>query len=112
MQAGKLRHRIEIQAKSTTRNAHGSMVEAWTPIASRWAAVEPLQGRDLFAAAQVDTRLSHRIELRHYTGLKPSNAEFGPAHRLVFQGRVFAIYQVRHLQERGRITEALCVEEI
>ena len=110
MQAGTLRHRVVIEARTSTRGTHGGSVEAWTPAATRWAAVEPLQGRDLLAAAQIDTRLTHRIALRYYAGLKPSSGETG-GHRIVFGERVFTIMQARNIQERGRMTEALCIEE-
>jgi SPP1 family predicted phage head-tail adaptor len=111
MQAGPLRHRVQIQARSATRGTHGGTVETWTPQATRWAAVEPLQGRDLLAAAQIDPRLTHRVAMRYYAGLTPTRGETG-GHRIVWGERVFTIMQARNIQERDRMTEALCIEEV
>ena len=69
MQAGKLRHRVQIQAPTDVRDDHGGNTRTWTTIATVWGSVEPLSGRELFEAQQVHARAAVRIRVRHYEGL-------------------------------------------
>lgn len=69
MRAGELRHRVQIQVASDSRDAHGGNVRSWSTIATVWASIEPLTGRELFEAQQIESRATVRIRLRHYPGL-------------------------------------------
>lgn len=68
MQAGALRQRVSVQARTETTDEHdGYAADSWTTSRSRIAAhVEPLVGRDLERAQQVDPRISHRVRLRYW----------------------------------------------
>ena len=46
MQAGRLRHLVLLQEKSSTRDEFGGEVETWTTIASVWAELDPWQLRE------------------------------------------------------------------
>lgn len=105
MQTGMLRHRVTIETKQEARDRHGGIVEGWTLLAQVWAAVEPLQGRELFLAQQVDARLSHRITLRY-------QADLTPTQRLVFKERVLYPVSVQHVEERNRLTVVLATENL
>lgn len=105
MQAGPLRHRVTIETKREERDAHGGIVEVWAPLTTVWAAVEPLQGRELFLAQQVDARLSHRVTLRY-------QADITPTHRLVFKERALYPVSVQQVEERNRTTVVLATENL
>lgn len=105
MQAGPLRHRVTIETKREERDAHGGVVEAWYPVATVWASVQPLQGRELFLAQQVDARLSHRVTLRY-------QADVTPTQRLVFKERALYPVQVQQVDERNRTTVILAMEHL
>jgi SPP1 family predicted phage head-tail adaptor len=105
MQAGPLRHRVTIETKGEERDEHGGVVETWFPVATVWASVQPLQGRELFLAQQVDARLSHRVTLRY-------QAEVTPTHRLVFKERALYPVEVQQVDERGRTTVILAMENL
>ena len=105
MKAGRLRHRIEVQRKTETRDSRGGVVETWQTQQKRWADIQPLRMRQRFEAAQLDSRLSHFIVLRYYPTLSPE-------HRIVYQGRVFNIESVIHPRERSIMTEARCMEQV
>lgn len=49
----------------TTRGTYNNLVENWQPLVTVWAAVEPLSGRELFAASQITEQVSHRIRTRY-----------------------------------------------
>jgi SPP1 family predicted phage head-tail adaptor len=70
MRAGKLRHRITIEA-ATVANVFGEEVETWTTFAEVWAAKEDLAGREFFAAQQTTAEVTTRFRLRYLDGVTP-----------------------------------------
>ena len=105
MRAGKLRHRITIEQNTPTRDALGAEVDSWTTFAVRWAAVEPLGGREFWDAAQVNAERRTRFRLRHLAGVTP-------AMRVSFDNRVFDIHAVIDAGERNRELELVCTEKM
>ena len=53
------------QDTGTTRGTYNNPIENWQPLVTVWAAVEPLSGRELYAAQQVMEQVSHRIRIRY-----------------------------------------------
>ena len=104
MRAGALRHVVAIEGATLTRGEGGVDAEAWTEEATVAASVEPLAGRELFAAQQAGSRVSHRVRMRYRPGVTP-------AKRLVYRGRVLNILSAIDVGERRRELEML-VEEV
>lgn len=69
MRAGQLRQRITIKELTTTTDEYGQPLDTWTDVATTWTAIEPLQGREYFAADQVNAEVSTRIRIRYRTGI-------------------------------------------
>jgi len=63
--ASNYRHRIAIQKNTTVRGTTGEAVKGWALFVYRWASVEPLQGRELFAAQQFQSETTVRIKMRY-----------------------------------------------
>lgn len=103
MRSGDLRHRIEIQAPGTTQNDYGEILPAWSHFASVWAAIEPISGREYFAAQQMQAEVSHRIRIRYISGVVPTM-------RILHGLRVFSIESVQNRDERDRELVLLCAE--
>ena len=104
--AGELDKRLEVQTKVDDRDASGGIVEQWVTVARRWASIDPLKGRELFTAQAVDARITHRIRLRYYSGLTA-------AMRFRYGQRVLNILTPPiSPDERGVITECLCMEDV
>lgn len=86
MQAGKLRHRIDIEEKTTPRDlVTGEYGEAqWI---SRWekcpARVEPLSARELVAAQAAHSEATARIVIRYRAGVLPTM-------RAIYRGEVYS----------------------
>lgn len=104
VQAGKLRQRVAIQEATETRDAIGGVVREWETLDTVWASVEPLTSREVIQASQVDNRTSHRIRLRHYSGLDSTM-------RFSFRGRVLNIVGVRNIDERGKVMICDVIED-
>lgn len=105
MEAGKLRHRVTIQSKAATRDTYGEEVIIWTTVATVWAAVEPLQGREYLEARQVTAEVSTRIIIRRRSGILPEM-------RAVYGSRIYDILAVIEVDEARREMELMCQEII
>ncbi len=66
MQAGKLRHKVTIQAKTFVQNPKtGEMVESWQDKYTTWASIEPISVRDFIATGAEQSRVTARIVMRY-----------------------------------------------
>ncbi|MDG9890564.1 phage head closure protein [Pseudomonas juntendi] len=86
MQAGKLRHRIEIQHKVTPRDpATGEFGEpSWQLFAKVWAQVTPLSTRDLIAAQAAQSEATARMVIRYRPGVLSTM-------RIIYRREVYSI---------------------
>lgn len=105
MEAGKLRHRVGVEALTTATLDDGSVTRTWAVADTVWASVRPLRGTELFEADQMKATGDHKVRLRHYAGLRPQQ------HRFSFDGRTLNIVSISNLDERGITDECLCREE-
>lgn len=64
MQAGRLRHRVTLQRRADTQSTSGEVVPGYEDILTVWASIEPLSGREMFAAQQVQSEVNTRIRIR------------------------------------------------
>lgn len=72
MRAGRLRHRVTIQqltAGSPNQKGTGEPDSAWTDVATVYADVRPLSGRQLLLAQQVSSEVTTEIEIRYRAGV-------------------------------------------
>ena len=69
MRAGPLRHRVVLQTYTETQDAFGGMTPTWSTLATVWAAVEWLMGREYLEAKQLEGELAVRIRIRNRTGV-------------------------------------------
>ncbi len=83
MLASELKQRVSVQARTVTNAGTDSESQSWSTTRARLAAkVQPLQGRDLERARQVDPRISHKVTIRAYRNA-PTELAGGRA-RLVY----------------------------
>lgn len=67
--AGRLRWRISLQQRSDTINARGEAVPTWTTVASMFAEMQPLRGREFLAAGQMQAPVDVRFRVRYRPGI-------------------------------------------
>jgi len=88
MRAGKLRHRVKLQAFTTTVDPDtGYRDKAWVDVAPLWAEVAPLSGREFIAAAATQSAVTARITIRHRAGVTNN-------HRIMHGGVIYNIEAV------------------
>lgn len=103
MQAGKLRHRVELHSASTDRSDYGEQTETWSKYDTVWASIEPLQGRELMHAQQISAEITHLARMRY-------NSSAATEHRVIFGARTLEIISIINPEERNREMVLMCKE--
>jgi SPP1 family predicted phage head-tail adaptor len=94
--AGRLRHRVTIEQLVEEQDSDGAVVSEWAAAFSQPLSAEilPLSGRELIAAAAVQSEVTTRIRVRARPGLRA-------AMRAVHRGTVYDIRAVVPDAESG-----------
>lgn len=71
MNPATLREQVVIEHRVTARDAAGQPIESWAASARLWARVESVAGSEAVAGGQVTAEATHRITIRHWTGVTP-----------------------------------------
>lgn len=111
MRSGTLRQRVTLQERTETTGSTGEVTWSWADWATVWAAVEPISGRELFSAQQVQANTTTRIRIRHRSGVDSKLrvkfvADNGSPQRIKY----YEIESVLHINERQREIHLMCVE--
>ncbi len=69
MRVGTLDQRVALQQPITLRDGYGHPSTTWQTVATVWANVQTLRGREYFAAAAVQKELTVKIKIRHRTDI-------------------------------------------
>jgi SPP1 family predicted phage head-tail adaptor len=96
MQAGKLRHKIAIQAETQTINENGYPVSVWTTVKTVWADVVMSGGREFYAAQRLNAETSAVFRVRYDSGVTTK-------HRIVHDAKTYDILAV--IDPDGRRSE-------
>ncbi len=105
---GQLRHKVTVQSVTETENSFGETVKTLVDVADVYARVQPLQGRELFAAQQVMAEITTRITMRYSTDV----AAVSPKHQVKFGTTQYDILNVINTETRDRILQLMCKEHI
>lgn len=103
--AGKLNKRVTIEQPVETRGAdYGEPISTWETLATVWAAIEPLAGREYFANQQVQGSATARVRIR-------ARDDVTEKMRIRYKDRILQIVEPpMNLMERGEEMH-LMVEE-
>lgn len=90
--------RITIQQQSTTQDDYGQPLDTWTDVAANiYASIEPLTGRDFFAAKQINSEITTRITINYRNDILPKM-------RVVYGSKIYDIiappidFEERHIE--------------
>lgn len=108
IRAGALGQRITLQQRSIEQDVTGGQLSTWTDIATVWAEVMPLSGRELITAQSINSETSHQITLRWQSAF--ANPKALAAMRVVFNGRYFNITAAINEDEGNRILTLMATE--
>lgn len=105
MRAGKLRRRLIIQQAIETQGPTGEVTPAWATFAIVWGSVEPLRGREFFAAKEQQAQVDTRIRIRYLEGVVPKMQVLDGA-------RLFLIYAVIDPETRHQELQVMAQEVV
>ncbi|SDM17464.1 phage head closure protein [Bacillus sp. OK048] len=106
MNPGKLDKRITIIGPSGNQNSYGETEGASPVIATVWANIKPLQGREYFWAKQVHAELTSKVIIRYRQDILPNM-------RIKHGKRTLEIIAPPiNINEQNRYLELLCKEVI
>lgn len=105
MRAGKLRRQLEIQQAVETRDTTGAAIVTWGTFAVVHGSVEPLRGREFWAAHELQAEVDTRIRIRYLDGVTPKMQ--------VLDGtRKFLIYSVIDPESRHEEMQLMAKEVV
>ncbi len=101
---GKLRHQIDIVAPTNSQDASGGIsLNQNTVVATVWASIEAITGRDQLAIAEFVSTTTHKITIRYMAGITARM-------QVWFRGRQFQIQAVLNPDERTKMLVLLVLE--
>lgn len=102
---GNLRHRITLQKPVVIKDSIGQELEEWQDVATVWASVEPLSGKEYFNVKQTNSEVSTKITIRYLESITPFM-------RVFFQKHTYNILSVINFEERNIYLQLLCSEKV
>lgn len=84
MKVGALRHRVTIQNFTTVELPSGQEKEIWADVATVWAEVKSVSGRELVTSGAEMSEITVRIWMRYRNDVSSTS-------RIVFRGLVYDI---------------------
>lgn len=105
IQAGDLRHRIILQRNAAVQDqTTGELVPLWIDVATVWAQIVPLSGREFIAAQATQAGVTARIVIRA--------RDVDPAMRVVHGADIYNIHAVLPDPVSGREYVTLMAEKL
>ena len=101
MKAGKLDQRVTLERQSRVLGPLGQPVNAWAPLMTVWAAVEPLVGREYLAAQAAQSEVTARVTMRYRRGITAQD-------RVIHEGTIYNIVSVIDVRSQGRELVLMC----
>lgn len=93
-----LNKKITIQQRSGGEDAAGQPVDVWTDVATVWASVDAISGREYFASQANQAEVQTRIRIRLRNGILP-------AMRVVYGS---TIYDINAVLPQSRELHLMC----
>lgn len=108
MVPGRMRWRVQIQRFTESIDAYRQRQKTWSTVATRWAEIVTLSGRELTSAQQRQAQTTHRVTLRHLG----AEGSITPKDKVVFRGREFHVLWIDNVDERNRQLDVYCEEKL
>ena len=96
--AGMLTRRIKIQRPSTIKDRFGSPFRSWLDVATVWADIQPLSGKEAVIANRISAELSHQIIVRYQSLF--DNPQQVAQMRVLYKARIFNIHSALNEDEK------------
>ena len=101
MKSGDLNQRISVERFTSTQDELGQPIEAWAPLFTCWAAVEPLTGREYLAAQAAVSEVTAKIRMRFRPWMTAED-------RVIHDGTIYQIESVIDVRSENRELVLMC----
>ena len=108
--AGKLNRRITLQARGAGFDDYGQPSEAWADVATLWASIKPISGREKLRAMAVDVQTSQTVMIRYNPDYLPATKVTG--WRIKYQDRYLSITAAIDLDDAHEYIVFDCIEGV
>ena len=108
LRAGQLNRRITLQRQSNVQDSYGGPVRTWLNVATIWADIQPLTGRELESAQRMASEISHQITVRYQASLTDTRVVSG--YRALYKARIFNIHAALNEDESKVLVTLLASE--
>ena len=105
MEIGELNKRITIKQFTTIVNENGFNEDTWANIATVWAKVTNLSGREYFAAAAVQAENTVKFTIRYMGNITTDM-------RILFQDKIYNITFIDNIKYGNRYIEIKAMLEV
>lgn len=108
MRAGNLRHRVDIQVQTETPDGLGGSTLSWDSVSGMGsvpAAIWPTSAKERLDGMKLEQVITHKIRIRYQSGITSKN-------RILFGARVFNIVSILNFEERNKVLDMLCTEDL
>jgi SPP1 family predicted phage head-tail adaptor len=114
MTVGRMRHRVQLQSKTTTSDGGGSdAVTTWKTFAEVSASIEGKGGSERLFGDQLQEPITHTIKIRFRRDLTFKNRiQYKSINQGVSSTRVFNIKRIINTGSRDKFLEIMCVEGV
>lgn len=101
----RLRHRVTILRPPGPEDVdeYGQPLDEFVPVATVWAGIEPLRGREYFSAMSEHAEVTTRIRIRYREGIDRTM-------RVVYNDTVFEILHIIHPEYNHHELQLMCKE--
>ena len=101
MKAGQLDQRVTVERYTSTEDELGQPIEAWAPLFTCWAAVEPLTGREYLAAQAAVSEVTAKIRMRFRPWMTAED-------RVIHNGTTYGIESLVDVRSGNRELVLMC----
>lgn len=88
--AGQMSQRVRIQQPTVAKDALGAPTQTWSDIATVWADIQPISGREARIADRIAAVVSHQITVRFRSEFNDPKSV--SQMRVLFRDRIFSIH--------------------
>ena len=96
--AGMLTRRIKVQRPSTMKDGLGAPCRTWIDVATVWADIQPLSGKEAVIANRISAEISHQIIVRYQSVF--DNPQQVAQMRILYKSRIFNIHSSLNEDEK------------
>lgn len=103
MRIGGMRYKVQLQRKTVLQGRGGAKEERWQTIATFYADVNDIRGKEFFESGKVQSEVTTRLWIRYRTDVVPTM-------RIRSTERTYDILAVLHPNGKRQMLELMCKE--